>query len=168
MKSLPQKFDYIVVAIKELRDLSKMKIEELQSSLEAHEMRLLDKNPTKNEEQALKSKQKKYQGKEAYIAQEDSNLEPLTLMVTTSVEKSSSQNDLWYLDSGCSNYMTCHREWLINFDATKKRKVKFVDDSTFKVEGMRDVVIRRKNGLNATITNVLFVPTMKCNLLSIG
>lgn len=88
-----------------------------------------------------KGKHKKYQGKEAYVAQEGSDSEPLTLMVTTSAESSSSHVDLLYLDSGCSNHMTCHQEWLINFDATKKSKVKFANDSTLKVEGMRDVVI---------------------------
>lgn len=39
---------------------------------------------------ANKGKQKKHKDKEAYIAQEDSNYEPLTLMVTTIAESSNS------------------------------------------------------------------------------
>lgn len=117
---------------------------------------------------AKKGKQKKHQGKEAHVAQEDSDSEPLTLMMTTLVESSSSHADLWYLYSGCSNHMTCHQEWLINFDATKKSRVNFTDDSTLKVDGMGDVVIPRKNGSHAMITGVLLVPDMKYNLLSVG
>lgn len=73
----------------------------------------------------------------------------------------------WYLDSGCSNHMTYNREWLVNFDVTKKNRVKFADDSTWMVEGMGDIIIKRKNGSQTIIFNVLFVPAMKCNLLSI-
>ncbi|BAT78585.1 hypothetical protein VIGAN_02128300, partial [Vigna angularis var. angularis] len=54
MRSLPQKCDHIVVAIEESRDLEKLKVEELQSSLEAHEMRMSERNPIKLNEQALK------------------------------------------------------------------------------------------------------------------
>ncbi|XP_052735475.1 uncharacterized protein LOC128197470 [Vigna angularis] len=46
--------------------------------------------------------------------------------------------------------------------------VKFVDDSTSKVQGVGDVVIRRKNGSRAILTGVLFVPAIRYNLLSIG
>ncbi|WVZ15014.1 hypothetical protein V8G54_012580 [Vigna mungo] len=219
MRSLPQRFDYIVVAIQESRELEKMKLEELQSSLEAHEMRMLERNLVKIDEQALKvhhgksdakkkqkkwkgkkgnwkptksnddqmmiriqqrikeikrncysnkGKQKKHQGKEAYQAQEESDSEPITLMVTMSATNSESRDKMWYLDSGCSNHMTYHKEWLVNFDQSKKSKVKVADDSILKVEGIGDVVIRRKDGSQARITNVLLVPEMTCNLLSIG
>lgn len=55
MRSLPQKFDHVVAAIEEAKDLSKMTIEELQSSLEAHEMRLAERVQVNKTEQALKA-----------------------------------------------------------------------------------------------------------------
>jgi len=64
--------------------------------------------------------------------------------------------------------MTCYKEWLINFNAEKRSKVRFVDDNTLKVEKAGDVVILRKDGSKAVIANVLFVLKLKCNLLSIG
>ncbi|XP_019430095.1 PREDICTED: uncharacterized protein LOC109337549 [Lupinus angustifolius] len=119
MRSLPQKFDFIVVAIEVSKDMSNMKVKELQSSLESHDMR----------------KKNQYE-KEAYKAQEEPEGEPLTLMVTNSNEHI---DESWYLDSGCSNHMTSHKEWLADFNPSRKSKVRFVDNSTLKVEGTGDV-----------------------------
>lgn len=47
MRSLPQKFDYICVAIEESRDVTRMKVEDLLNSLEAHEQRLQDRQGEK-------------------------------------------------------------------------------------------------------------------------
>lgn len=49
-------FDYIVVTIEESKDIEKMLVEKLQSSLEMHELKLLSRNAKKvSEEQALKA-----------------------------------------------------------------------------------------------------------------
>jgi len=43
LRTLAPRFDHIVVALEESKDLDSMKIEELQASLEAHLLRLTDR-----------------------------------------------------------------------------------------------------------------------------
>ncbi|KAK2391241.1 hypothetical protein QL285_064719 [Trifolium repens] len=55
LRSLTPQFDYIVVAIEHSKDLSTMKVEELQSSLEAHELRMTERTSEREAKQALKA-----------------------------------------------------------------------------------------------------------------
>ncbi|XP_019435863.1 PREDICTED: uncharacterized protein LOC109342308 [Lupinus angustifolius] len=105
-----------------------------------------------------------HMAKEERIDKEDET--PILLMMTTNQEIGSGET--WYIDSGCSNHMTGHRNWLVNFDSSKKSKVRFADNRVIQAEGTRDVTITKKDGGRAMITDVLFVPNMKNNLISLG
>ncbi|MCH94065.1 retrovirus-related Pol polyprotein from transposon TNT 1-97, partial [Trifolium medium] len=61
LRTLTSKFDHIVVTIEETKDLSEVKIEDLQSTLEAHEMKHGERDQGKEDEQALYAKFKKFQ-----------------------------------------------------------------------------------------------------------
>ena len=104
----------------------------------------------------------------AHIAQETSSSEedPVLLMMTTSFDKSDSLT--WYLDSGCSNHMTCHEDWLCDLDKSRRRRVRFADGRTITAEGIGNMMVSRKNGKATLIEEVLFVPEMDCNLISLG
>ena len=60
MRTLPPQFDHVVVAIEESRNLDIMEIEELQHSLEGHEMRINERRS--NQEQTLQARST-YKGK---------------------------------------------------------------------------------------------------------
>ncbi|XP_019414586.1 PREDICTED: uncharacterized protein LOC109326350 [Lupinus angustifolius] len=81
----------------------------------------------------------------------------------------SSQEDVefWYLDTSCSNHMIDKKDWFTTLDESRKNKIKFADHSVVFVEGIGKVMIHRRVGKKTYILNVLYVPKMKSNLLSL-
>jgi len=51
----------------------------------------------------------------------------------------------WYLDSGCFNYMTVHKERFINFNSSKKTNVILTHNMNLAAEGIGDIAIKRKD-----------------------
>lgn len=249
LRSLAPKFDHLVVAIEESKDLSTLSKEELLGSLESHEQRMSERTAGKAKAdvalQVHSGKEKKNKGKayknsnnhqqqnqrdnqEAGASQNNggrgfngnnrggrggrggrgrggykkfdkSNIqcyncqkyghfadecfsekkependaklakqenEETLLMVTTKEEERF--KDQWYLDSGCSSHMTGRSDWFISINKSMKSRVKFANDSALAAEGVGDVLIKRKDGKQSLISNVLYIPGMKSNLLSIG
>ncbi|WJX37101.1 hypothetical protein P8452_24905 [Trifolium repens] len=64
--------------------------------------------------------------------------------------------------------MTGIKNWFSSFNQSHENKVKFANDSTLSVEGSGIVCIRSKDGRQAFINDVLYIPGIKCNLLRIG
>ncbi|XP_019414559.1 PREDICTED: uncharacterized protein LOC109326317 [Lupinus angustifolius] len=260
LRTLSTKFDIVVIAIEESKDLETIKIDELQGSLEAHEQRLMERQNGRLTQQALSAQFKKkcmsyhdakkkesdevqaekregtepssskqsdikssrkwnnqnsYQNnakkkknkskiqcfncknyghyaseckskrvhkvEEARLSKDENSDEEVLLMsqneitelmlndgVEAQMVTTKDDADNWYLDTGCSNHMTGHRDWFIQLDDSVRTRVKFVDDSFITAEGMGKIVIKRKDGIKAYISNVLYVPKMKNNLISLG
>lgn len=104
---------------------------------------------------------------EAKLALDDgSNSNPMLSMVTISTKVESTSS--WYLDIECSTHMIGKRDWFISFDELTKNKVRFVNDSSLKARGIGKVLIKRKDGKQSFISDVLYVPGMKSNFLSLG
>lgn len=100
------------------------------------------------------------------MARDDDEDVQTVLMVTTKEEESA--RDCWYLDTGCSTHMSGRKDWFVNLDESVHNKVKFADDSTLSAAGLGRVLIKRKDGSPSFISDVLYVPGMKTNLLSLG
>lgn len=90
------------------------------------------------------------------------------IMVMDAVADDHVESKIRFLDLDCSNHMTDRKVWLVDFDDSKKSKVKRADNSSLQAEGTGNIVIQRSNEAKALIKDVLYVPGIKCNLLSVG
>ncbi|CAJ2668206.1 unnamed protein product [Trifolium pratense] len=209
LRSMSEKFNYVVCSIEESNDVTTLTIDELQSSLLVHEKRM---KPTlvKDEEQALQvshgrgggrgrgrngsrggrgrgrqqsrelvecyrcHKLGHYQSEcptweEANYAEFDEHGEVLLMAQEKLKEpvKSELKDEIWFLDSGCSNHMVGKKEWLFEFDSEFRETVKLGDNSRMQVMGKGNLRLQI-GGIVQVITSVYYLPELKNNLLSIG
>ncbi|XP_019161962.1 PREDICTED: uncharacterized protein LOC109158500 [Ipomoea nil] len=76
--------------------------------------------------------------------------------------------NLWYLDSGCSNH-TCGDEKVFSeLNTSYRDTVKLDNNSIVPVMGKGKVAIQTKENSTFTISNILLVPELKTNLLRVG
>jgi len=208
LRTLTEKFNYIVVSIEESKDIASLSVDELQSSLVVHEQKFRKK--VKEEEHVLKVTQEEgfgrgrgrnasgsYRGRgrgrsspgkavvecyrchrlghfqfecpewgrRANFAEMDEEEE---LMLMAYIEhQGSSIEEVWFLDSGCSNHMSGNEEWFTDLNKNFKNTVKLGNDSRLTVTGKGNVRMK-VNGVTQVITDVYYVPELKSNLLSVG
>jgi len=74
----------------------------------------------------------------------------------------------WILDTGATNHMTGNRDALASLDESVHGAVRFGDGSTVQIQGIGVVTIAGKNGEHRVLTEVYFIPTLRCNIVSLG
>jgi len=68
----------------------------------------------------------------------------------------------------CLTHMTGKKEWFVNMEEMVNGKIKFADDRSLMVEGSGRIVLRDTDSREVVIEEVLYVPGLKTNLLSLG
>nr|KYP43166.1 Retrovirus-related Pol polyprotein from transposon TNT 1-94 [Cajanus cajan] len=173
--SVPRKYDPIVTTIEQTKDLSTLSVTELMRSLEAYEQR------TNHAEKDCRYRRKpqcphckKFGHVEKYCRNknkhqtnfaEEKDGEQYLFYATQ--DSNSETSGSWYLDSGCSNHMAKDANIFKDIDESVKVKVRIGNDTIVESKGKGTVMVETKKGTRL-ITDVLLVPNLKENLLSIG
>ncbi|GMI78607.1 hypothetical protein HRI_001530000 [Hibiscus trionum] len=80
---------------------------------------------------------------------------------------SSESNESWLIDSGCTNHMTHDKELFRDLKPTNITKIRIGNGEYISVKGKGTVAITSCSGTKL-IHDVLFVPKIQQNLLSVG
>jgi transposase InsO family protein len=95
------------------------------------------------------------------------NKEEETFLMVRNQGDCDNKEEVWFLDSGCSNHMVGNKNWLYNCDENYRDSVKLGDDSRMNVMGKGNLKLNI-NGRTHNVSNVYYIPGLKTNLLSIG
>ena len=79
----------------------------------------------------------------------------------------SRKEDVWFLDSGCSNHMCGNKLWFSDLDEEFRQSVKLGNNSKMTVLGKGNIRMQVA-GVTQVITDVFYIPELRNNLLSVG
>ncbi|XP_031252336.1 uncharacterized protein LOC116110254 [Pistacia vera] len=109
---------------------------------------------------------KQYGHIEKIVEDQQPNLDPEQLFVA-SCFAIQAHNDDWLIDSGCTNHMTTNLEDFVNLDKSYHSKVKVGNMEFVVVKRRGNIVVQSKTSIKL-IPNVLYMPNISHNLLSVG
>ncbi|KAK3033368.1 hypothetical protein RJ639_034418 [Escallonia herrerae] len=194
---LLERFDPKVAVIEETRDIEKLSVQDLIASLKSYEQRTRKKqsNPQEvpfeedlqgeEEEMEMKEEDLEKEGEEAKIiliemlmvkdcrstnnqqakcAEERGDEENLFYACQSIMEH---KNDVWFLDSGCSNHMAANKNVFLDMDSTFKSHVKLGNGALVEAKGKGTIGVQTNDG-SRFIRDVLLVSELDQNLLSVG
>ena len=82
--------------------------------------------------------------------------------------KSGAQSTEWILDSGASRHFCANKELMIDFEDVAHGQCVYMDNSsTATVKSKGKVLLKFTSGKMMSLSNVLFVPSLRRNLISI-
>ncbi|XP_024441578.1 uncharacterized protein LOC112324164 [Populus trichocarpa] len=195
--TVPERYEASITTLENTKDLSKIILAKLINALQAQEQRMLMRQdrifegalPAKHQEYGKKKYFKKYQlssnentasninqskavicknkfqirEADAQVADQDD--EDQMFVATCFSTRSSSECCL--IDSGCTNHMTFDITLFKDLQSTEISKVRIGNGDYISAKGKGTIAIATNSGTK-TISDVLYVPDIDQNLLSVG
>ncbi|OMO51183.1 Integrase, catalytic core [Corchorus capsularis] len=112
-------------------------------------------------------KNKQQQHKRAQVAEDDENQEEQMFVATCIASTSSRNREEWLVDSGSTHHMVHNKDLFRNVDLSYNSKVIIGNGEYLEVKGKGDIVVSTPRG-NKVISDVLYVPEIDVNLISVG
>nr|GEU58486.1 hypothetical protein [Tanacetum cinerariifolium] len=162
LRTLTDKWNFMICSIEESKDIDEMIVDELQSSLLVHEQKFKQNHDGDEFECPKWDKETNYDAiSEAGGGEESEQL--LLMDYTPEVTKS----DVWFLDSGCSNHISGDPSWFSNLNQNHTTTVKLRSNMIMKAVGQCNVKIKL-NGVTHIVSDVYYVPELRNNFLAWG
>ena len=76
--------------------------------------------------------------------------------------------NLWYLDTGASSHMMSKKSYFHSLDENQQGVIRFGDESSVRFEGKGSIFLNYLDGEEIKLEGVLFVPSLRVNILSLG
>ena len=81
----------------------------------------------------------------------------------------SDDSDVWYFDSGATKHITSHRDMFTCLEAVPNgNTVTCANNASYPVKGIGKIVLTSANGSSFTLSDALYVPGIRKNLLSVS
>ena len=104
---------------------------------------------------------------QANVSEEDKDPEETEEQLFMALQTSTiSKKNTWLIDSGCTSHMTKHLSIFSSIDRSIKPKIKLGNGDFVQAKGRGTVTVSTSRGTK-TIKNVLFIPELDQNLLSV-
>ena len=103
------------------------------------------------------------------VAKEDESSDEEYVLISSLTGMVIHGSDIWLVDSGASKHMTCYKDSLSNLThKDSPHKVKLGDDYQYRIKGVGEASYKLDSGKLMKMKEVLYVPRLKKNLLSIS
>ncbi|EOY20979.1 Uncharacterized protein TCM_012294 [Theobroma cacao] len=177
--SLSEKFEAKISSLEDSKDLSQLTVTELVNALQAQEQRCSNRNGGQVEgalmvrsrgkamghvEKFCKAKANNNEEKVAVVEEKEDCDEALFIIKIT---EKHIRNDVWLIDSGCSNHITSDKEIFIMLDSSFRSRAEIGNGDFIQIVRKGTVGVQTTSGIK-TISNVLYSTEVSQNLLSVG
>ncbi|XP_031281255.1 uncharacterized protein LOC116139730 [Pistacia vera] len=177
---LPERFESKISSLEDSKNLSHITLTELVHALQAQEQRRLLRQKDSSEGvmvasfkgKAVQRGSKRFAGDKKGKEKTNNQWNKSSGMkeyppFSYCKKKAQVCNDAWLIDSGCTNHITTNLQDFVNLDRAYHSKFKVGNEEFVDVKGKGDVVVQTKSSVKL-IPNVLYVPEISHNLLSVG